>query len=447
MTLRFFGTDGIRDVAGRGRLAPEHVARAGRALARLAAEGADGQPRVGIGRDPRPSGTDLLGLLAAALTEAGARVEDLGVLPSPATAWLVARGGYDLGVAISASHNPAEYNGIKPFARGGGKLSVEDERRVEAWMDEAAGDAPAPVEIPGADGVGRYVDATVDWLREDGGAGAGAVLVDLSAGAATTTVPPVLEALGLEAEYLHEAGSRPINERCGTEHPDAWLAALRARRGWIGAAFDGDADRVLLADEEGGLLDGHDLLAILARDWKTRGRLSGDLVVSTVMANGGLEERLASFGVRLERVAVGDRNVAQRMRETGAALGGEPSGHVVMERDGALIGDALAAGVRTLQAAARRGRSLAALRAETPRYPQLLVNVRVAERRPLEELGALAEAVREVERRLAGHGRVVVRYSGTEPLLRIMAEGRDAEEVRRAVARIERAAEAVRAPA
>lgn len=445
MTTWFFGTDGIRDLAGEGRLAPEHVARAGRALARFAVAGGAGTPRVCVGRDPRPSGADLSARLANALAQAGATVEDLGVVPSPVVAWSVVDGGYDLGIAVSASHNPPAYNGIKPFSRRGEKLTVDDERLIEALMLEDDGAEPASVPLESVDGARRYVDATSAWLREEGGLEGLRLVVDLSAGAATTTAPAVLKALGADTCLLHEAGSRPINDRCGTEHPAAFLEALRARGG-SGLAFDGDADRLLLADEEGEILDGHDALAVLARDWKARGRLPGDVVVSTVMANLGLEESLGACGVRLERTAVGDRNVAVRMRETGAALGGEPSGHVVIERDGALIGDALVAGVRVLQAARRSGKTLAQLRRETPRYPQLLVNVRVTERRPIEELGDLAGAIREVEAGLGERGRVVVRYSGTEPLLRIMAEGRDRDEVERAVARIERAAAPIRAP-
>jgi len=443
VTMQFFGTDGIRDLAGQGRLAPEHVARAGRALARFAVETGSAAPRVCIGRDPRPSGEELTARLASALAQAGASVEDLGVVPSPVAAWSVVDRGYDLGIAVSASHNPPDYNGIKPFSRRGEKLTVEDERRIEALMLADDGGEPTRVPLEGVGGASRYVAATTGWLREGGGLNGLRLVVDLSAGAATTTAPDVLRALGADVHLLHEAGSRSINEACGSEHPAAWLEVVR-RQGGVGLAFDGDADRILLADEDGEILDGHDALAILAQDWQGRGCLPGDVVVSTVMANLGLEERLGTLGARLERTGVGDRNVAVRMRETGAALGGEPSGHVVIERDGALIGDALVAGVRILQAARRLGASLAELRRETPRYPQLLVNVRVRERRPIEELGDLARTIREVEDDFGERGRLVVRYSGTEPLLRIMAEGKDQAEVEQAVARIEAAAAPLR---
>ena len=445
MSTRFFGTDGIRDLAGEGRLAPEHVARAGRALARFAVAAGAASPRVCIGRDPRPSGERLTLALAGALAQGGATVEDLGVVPSPVVAWSVVDGAYDLGIAVSASHNPPAYNGIKPFSRGGEKLTVADEERIEALMLADDGAEARHVALEAVGGAQRYVAATAAWLGVEGDLAGRRLVVDLSAGAATTTAPAVLEALGADVRLLHEAGSRPINDGCGSEHPEAWQAAVRSQHG-IGIAFDGDADRVLLADEDGEILDGHDALMILAQDRQARGCLPGSVVVSTIMANLGLEERLGALGVRLERTAVGDRNVAVRMRETGAALGGEPSGHVVLERDGALIGDALVAAVRVIQAAGRLGRSLGALRRETPRHPQLLVNVRVRERRPIAELGDLAGAIRRVERQLADRGRVVVRYSGTEPLLRIMAEGRDRTEVEAAVADIERAAAPLRIP-
>jgi phosphoglucosamine mutase len=205
-------------------------------------------------------------------------------------------------------------------------------------------------------------------------------------------------------------------------------------------AFDGDADRVLVADPEGGVLDGDAMLAVLAVDAKARCALPGDVVVTTVMSNLGLEERLGRLGVRVERVPVGDRNVASRMREIGAAFGAEPSGHVVLPDGPTLLGDGLVAGVRVLQAAARLGRTLAHLRRETPRYPQILTNVRVREKRPIEEVPELARAIAEEEAALGRSGRLVVRYSGTEPLLRIMAEGRERADVERAVARNESAA-------
>ena len=440
--MEFFGTDGIRDRAGQGRLSAENVLKAGRALGRLAVDFArDRRPvRVCLGRDPRPSGEGLVQRLTQALNTEGIDVVDLGVVPTPAVAWAVAEEGYDLGIAVSASHNPPEDNGIKPFAPGGRKLTREEEERVEAWMGEVEGPAQDHGDARALDGAARYAAATASWLAKDGRLDGMAIVVDLSAGAASTTAPAVLRALGADLVVLHPASSRPINESCGTEHPKAWLAAVKGRKGAVGLAFDGDADRVLLADEGGHVLDGDDALAILTQDAVRRGALPGARVVSTVMANLGLEERLADLGVVLERTAVGDRNVAERMRETNAPFGAEASGHVVLERDGALIGDGVVAGVRLLQASRRLEKSLTELRRETPRYPQILRNVRVKERRPLETDPDLAPAIREAQALLGDEGRMVVRYSGTEPLLRVMAEGHDADVVERAVALVEKAA-------
>jgi phosphoglucosamine mutase len=270
------------------------------------------------------------------------------------------------------------------------------------------------------------------------------LVVDCANGATTRTARRVLEGLG--AAVATPVGSDPagaINGGCGTEHPAAWRAAVLAAKGHGGLAFDGDGDRVLLADERGQVLDGDPVLHLLAREMHARGALPNDLVVSTVMANAGLEAALRGFGVRLDRTPVGDRYVADRMRATGAALGGEPSGHVLLRWGDALVGDGLFGGVRALQAARARGLSLSAVLAELPRWPQVLKNVRVARKVPLEEAPGFLAAVRREEGALAGRGRVVVRYSGTEPLLRIMVEAPDEGAVHAAVSRLETAAAAI----
>ncbi len=454
--MRLFGTDGIRDRAHEGRLAEAVVVRLGLALARFARAACGGsRPRVALGRDPRPSGPALVEQLSRGLVAAGAAVVDLGVVPTPAVAFATAAWGHDLGVMVSASHNPEADNGLKPFLRGGRKLSTQEEAAVEALVDGVgAGSAPGTPAVPGippapADpvereqGAARYASQTLELLA-DGGRGALRglrLVVDLAAGATGATAPAVLSGLGVEAELLHPPGSRPINDRCGSEHPAAWLAAVRARGADAGLAFDGDGDRVLVADASGALLDGDDLLAILAEDLARAGRLPGGRVVATVMSNLGLDERLAELGVRVERVDVGDRNVAERMRALGAPLGGEASGHVVLERPvgaaaPALVGDALVAGVRVLQAARRLGSSLAELRARRPRYPQVLRNLPLRERRELASLPRLRAEVEAVEAAFAGRGRVLVRPSGTEPLLRIMVEHREQAALEAALERL-----------
>ena len=438
---RYFGTDGIRDIAGRGRLAPRHVLAAGWALARFAQGSTPGRDvRLVVGRDPRPTGLDMAGLLAGGMLAAGARVEDAGILPTPTLAWSTAQGGYDLGCMLSASHNPANYNGIKPFSARAEKLSASDEADIEALMSHAPGDLAAREgSLPGApDWVDRYVQQTAALLAQAGRLDGLRVVLDLAAGAATATAPALFEALGAEVHALHPAGSRPINEACGSEHPEAWLAALSEHPGWLGVAFDGDADRVLVAAEDGATLDGDDMLSVLARAHLARdGELPGGCVVGTVMSNMGLGELLTRHGVALQRASVGDRHVAALMREHGAIYGGEPSGHIVLPRTdlaGApLIGDAAVAAVRIVQAARALNQPLAALRRERRRFPQRLVNVRMAERIPLDAWPRFQEAWREQEQSLGEAGRLVIRYSGTEPLLRIMGEGRESSLVDEAV--------------
>jgi phosphoglucosamine mutase len=451
--VELFGTDGIRDRAGEGRLAPETVTKVGRALARFARRRTGGRvPVVALGRDPRPSGLALTDQLAQGLAAEGALVSDLGELPTPAVALATAEWGYDLAVMASASHNPEADNGLKPFTTGGRKLSVEEEGEVEREIAGLTGPTPRTGQASSLQpGAARYVEETLALLADGPSLAGLRVVVDLAAGAVSATGPHVLERLGVKARLLHPARSRAINDQCGSEHPAAWLAAVKADGADAGLAFDGDGDRVLVADATGALLDGDDLLAVLAEDLLQRGALPGKTVVATVMSNLGLEERLRALGARLERTPVGDRNVAERMRALAAPVGGEASGHVVLARPlangsvaggSALLGDALVAGVRVLQAARRLGKSLSALRAQRPRYPQVLRNVRMKERRPLESWDALQRVLRAEEARLGTRGRILVRYSGTEPLLRIMVEGQDAAEVERSVTTLEQAARA-----
>ena len=436
---RWFGTDGIRAIAGEGPLTPASVLLIGRALAQHArsrAAGAD--PRILIAMDPRPSGPGLVAQLAGGMAHEGAHVLEAGILPTPALAWLTAEGGFDLGVMVSASHNAEPYNGIKPFLSSGRKLSEADELSIELALAslESAGEPSSPPRDMKARF--RYLDATTAWLAKDGDLSGLHLVVDLSGGAATTTAPFILDALGARTTILHGAGEGVINENCGSQHPESMLAALAETKADAGIAFDGDADRVLIATPGGQMLDGDDMLSILAEDAKERGGLPGGAVVSTVMSNLGLEERMQSLVGRLERTPVGDRHVAERMVEVGSHFGGEPSGHVVLLRDdlpgeAVPIGDALVAAVRVLQAARRLGTDLDALRARRPRYPQTLVGVRVTEKRPIEEWPELRDEIAAQEEALAGVGRLIVRYSGTEPLLRIMAEGKQAEAVDAAV--------------
>ena len=448
MSDSFFGTDGIRDVAGEGRLTPGNVRRIGRAIAAYAKARLKPVPRVLVGRDPRPSGPSILAALAEGMAAEGVAVEDGGVLPTPAVAWFTVAGGADLGIAITASHNPPEDNGIKVLLPGGLKTSPADEADLEARI-AAAPPTGAPAQVRARpDAVDRYVTAAVVRVSAGGPLKGLRLVVDCANGATTRTATRILTALG--ADVKTPVGSDPdgaINDGCGTQHPDAWRAAVRAAAAHGGLAFDGDGDRVLLCDETGEVLDGDPVLHLLAADLDAAGALPGRRVVATVMSNFGLEEALAARGIVLDRAPVGDRHVAARMRATGAALGGEQSGHVLLAWGGALLGDGVVAGVAALQAARRRRLSLSRCRAEVARYPQVLRNVRMAERVPLEGSAGFQAALRAEEHALAGTGRVVVRYSGTEPLLRIMVEGKDAAAVEAATGRLERAARDLLVPA
>ena len=443
----FFGTDGIRDHAGRGRLTPDNLRRIGRAIAGFAKARLRARPRVFVGRDPRSSGPEILAALAEGMAAEGVAVEDGGVLPTPAVAWFTVAGGADLGIVITASHNPPEDNGIKLLLPGGLKTSPDDEADLEARI-AAAPPTGAPAQVrPRPDAVDRYVTAAVVRVSAGGPLTGLRLVVDCANGATMRTAPRILAALG--ADVCTSVGSDAagaINDGCGTQHPEAWRTAVRAVGAHGGLAFDGDGDRVLLCDETGEVLDGDPVLHLLATDLDARGALPGRRVVATVMSNYGLEEALGARGLALDRVPVGDRYVAARMRETGAALGGEQSGHVLLAWDGALLGDGVVAGVAALQAARRRQRTLSQCRAEVPRYPQVLRNVRMPVRVPLASSEAFQAALRSEEQGLAGTGRVLVRYSGTEPLLRIMVEGKDATAVNAATDRLERAARELLVP-
>jgi len=438
----WFGTDGIRDLAGQGRLAPDALARIARAMARFAAPHG-GPARIAIARDPRASGSDIVATLATHMSAAGARVVAGGVLPTPAVAWWTVAEGFDLGLAVSASHNPPEYNGIKPFARGGRKLTEAEEARIEAGIE-----AEVPRAAEGEAGLDRgagdrYVDATVRGLGAGGDLEGVRLVVDVAAGAATATAPAVLRALGAHVTVLHPASSRPINSGCGSEHPESLRRALLGQAGALGIALDGDGDRMLLLDEGAEVLDGDDALAALAAAARRTDAPVGDVVVSTVMANGGLEAWLRGLGFALVRTPVGDRHVAEAMRGSGAVLGGEPSGHLVLPHPGApeaLVGDGLVAAVRVLQAARSLGRPLAGVRTLWTRWPQRLENVRLPGRRDLDAWEAFRREREAQERALSDRGRLVVRWSGTEPLLRIMVEAREAAQVDRAVEALVRTA-------
>jgi phosphoglucosamine mutase len=427
---RLFGTDGVRGVANRD-LTPELAFALGRAA--VAALGGEGRPRFAIGRDTRVSGPMLQAALSAGICSAGADVLRLGVVPTPAVAFLTPLLGAEAGAVISASHNPPQDNGIKFFSADGFKLPDATEDSIERLM---ANDPSERVEGPDVglvadapEGVERYVDHLVGAAdaRLDGMH----VVVDCANGAAFRLGPQVLERLGARVEPLHAEGDgSAINVNSGATHPEILATVVRQMGADAGVAFDGDADRAMFVDAEGNLVDGDDVIAACAIAMKEEGRLGGNTVVVTVMANLGLRRAMQAAGITVSETQVGDRYVLEEMRRLGATLGGEQSGHVIF-LEHATTGDGLLTAVRLLSLAKARGQSLKDLTSALHRYPQVLQNVPAPDARAVVMHPGVAGAIRRAEETLGDRGRVLVRASGTEPLVRIMVEAETEDEARR----------------
>ncbi len=424
---RLFGTDGIRGRANTGPLHVSQVCRLGEVTSALLTRRLRRRPRIGLGWDTRRSAPMLAAALTAGLASGGAEVLSFGELPTPAVALLTRDLKLDLGAVISASHNPAEDNGIKYFSAQGGKFPEADERRLERALT-------APLRPTGVTGArtGAVRDAsaaahahyTQVWTRRFARARlAGLTLVaDYAHGAACRTAPAVLSALGVVLRGLNGApDGLNINVACGSLHPGSMARATRARGADAGLAFDGDADRVILSDERGRVLNGDRMLGVLALHLARQGRLPKRRVVGTVMTNLGLERFLGTHGIGLLRAPVGDKYVARLMAAHGLALGGEQSGHLLLPH---LFptGDGLVTALAVLTAMRAAGRPLSELAGGWTDFPQLLINVPVARRPDLERLPAVRSVRDEVRRALGDRGRVNLRYSGTEPLARIMVE-------------------------
>lgn len=433
---RLFGTDGIRARFGAEPLVEATVQRLGAALGRRLGEDRP-SPAVLLAGDTRASSPTLLRWMAEGLAATGARPFDLGTLPTAAIARLVPRRGAAAGVVLSASHNPAEDNGIKLVDAAGFKWGADREHELEARLDRES--AP-PV---GADPPPRDLDAARDYLDSlaaELGSGRPlsglAIALDCANGAATAFVP-LFERLGARVAAIAD---RPdggnINRACGAMHPEALAAQVAAGGFDLGFAFDGDADRAILLDERGEVRDGDAMLFLWALDLASRGELTPPEVVATSMANLGLERALAGHRITVHRCDVGDRAVVETLRRLGLRLGGEQSGHLVDLRR-STTGDGLLTAALLAAIVARAGRPVSELLAPFRRYPQLLVNVRVRSKPPLESLPSVTAAARAVESALHGDGRLVLRYSGTEPLARIMLEGPDEPTIRSLAAELE----------
>ncbi|HEY2433828.1 MAG TPA: phosphoglucosamine mutase [Vicinamibacterales bacterium] len=429
---KLFGTDGVRGRAGDPPLDHETVARLGAALVRALA-GDRRQPlRFVIGRDTRESGEWIERELGRGIHAEGAAVHTAGVIPTPAIAYITPAAGFDAGLVISASHNPFEDNGIKVFSGAGEKFTETLEQHVESIMADRSWTVPdgslAPVEP--IEVIERYTAHLRAALPEQDGAAPFRLAIDCANGATTTVAPQLLRDLGFDVTVIgNEPNGRNINLDCGSTHPGRLAQLVREGAYRMGVAFDGDGDRAIFVDHHGTVVDGDAVMLLAARHMQSQGRLEGDAVVATVMSNIGLELALRESGIELVRCPVGDKYVMEEMLKRGISIGGEQSGHIIFSSH-LFTGDGIATALHVLRVMRDSGRELAELAAQLVTYPQVLVNVRVKERQDLKTVPAVAAVIDRVEQRLAGQGRLLVRYSGTEPLLRVMLEGKDQHEIR-----------------
>jgi phosphoglucosamine mutase len=434
---RLFGTDGVRGRAGEHPLDHETVARLGAALVRGMRHG-DAPLGFIVGRDTRESGEWIEQELARGIRSQGGRLTSGGIMPTPAVAYVAREMDFDAGIVISASHNPFEDNGIKVFSGRGEKFTEALERHVEQIVADPSwsvnGDLSRPVER--ADVADAYLAHARLALPDPHRLGALKIAIDTANGATTGVAARLFRELGFDVVIIGGSpDGRNINLNCGSTHPQLLAATVRQNQCRLGVAFDGDGDRAIFVDASGGIVDGDAVLLMCARHMKAQGRLKGNAVVATVMSNIGLELALRESGIELVRTSVGDKYVMEEMLKRGLSIGGEQSGHIIFS-DHLFTGDGIVTALNVLRVMADSGRELADLAGELATYPQVLLNVRVRERKDLSTVPAVVDAMTEVEAKLAGSGRLLVRYSGTEPLLRIMIEGRDQQEIQMQAASI-----------
>ena len=437
-----FGTDGIRGVAGQYPLDAATVYAFGAALGddTRAAHG-DGA-EILIGADTRESGVWLAETVAAGLASRGTRVRYAGVITTPGIAWLTRTGAFAAGVMISASHNPYQDNGLKAFGHSGFKLPDAEEQAIEREIFALAkqGVEPRRAPLSADEGLGgQYLDylASTVEIRFDGIR----LAVDCGNGASCRLAPELFRRLGAHVSTMAtEPDGRNINLGCGALYVEGLASKVVAEGADFGVAFDGDADRAIFVSSSGKIVNGDGVLLAAGRDMKAAGKLPGDVLVSTVMSNLGLQRALERAGIRMVRTQVGDKYVLEEMERIGARLGGEQSGHVIF-RDYATTGDGMLTALRVIELAVRTGKGLDELTADLAVYPQKLINIRVREKRPFDGMPQVADEIRSVERELDAEGRVLVRYSGTELLARVMVEAADHERVESGAGRI---AEAIR---
>jgi phosphoglucosamine mutase len=439
-TRKLFGTDGIRAVAGDFPLDPTTIYACGLALAH-SLRGEASPPAILLGRDTRESSPWIAATLAAGLRDAGAKVESAGIVPTPAIAFLTRAHGFHAGVVISASHNPFRDNGVKLFGADGFKLPDAVELAMEEEILRHAAsihEAPNPAHLPPVDDnhalQSDYIQFLIDAVP---GLKLGClrIVADCANGAAAAIAPELFNRLNTDGKanvtLLNTSpDGRNINDGCGALHPDFVAKEVEFRGADVGLTFDGDADRCMLAGTHRNVINGDAILLVAARDLKARGLLTGDLVVATTMSNMGLEAALRRSGIRMLRAPVGDRYVLEQMQAHNAALGGEQSGHILLPHL-ATTGDGLLTALVVLDLIARTGKSIEELTADLKVFPQVIVNVKVREKKPLEGIPTIAAAISAAEEELRDSGRVVIRYSGTEALARVMIEAESEEAMRR----------------
>ncbi len=442
---QLFGTDGIRGTAGEFPLTEQSTFFIGRALGHDLLR-TEPTPRVVIGQDTRESSVWIADRVSFGLSSCGVEVHSAGVITTPGVAYLARSRGYAAGVVISASHNPWTDNGIKVFSGNGYKLPDSRELAIEREIFTLLQDSPAmPSEeqkpaasLPG-DAILR--SAYIESLAGDAKLNLSQlrVLVDCANGAATAEAPELFRRCGIQAAFANASpNGRNINQTCGALHPEKVACSVAESKGKydLGITFDGDADRVLFSDAEGRVVNGDGVLLLAARDMQARGRLNGNLVVATTMSNMGLEIALRRSGIRMLRANVGDKYVLEEMQKNGAILGGEQSGHIIFRDGEATTGDGLLTALRVMEVIVRSRRRLADLVADLKVFPQTIQNVRVREKVPFAQVPQIQQAIASAERELDGNGRVVVRYSGTEALARVMIEAESEQKMRAIAARV-----------
>ena len=428
-----FGTDGIRGQAGTFPLDEKTVFEIGRSLASNMATRLGRRPKFVIGRDTRESGPWIEREFAGGVRSSGAEAISAGVITTPGVAFLTSESNFDLGIVISASHNPFCDNGIKAFLPTGRKIDAELESAVEADIEARGPNGAETDQLEvGLSRAAEFRVAYLDHLIRSTGEFSLAgrkIVIDSANGAASDLAPHLFRELGADIVAIHDRpDGRNINENCGSLHLDQLQAAVLESGADLGVAFDGDADRALFVDEAGGIVDGDAVLWIMAKAMQGRGELRSGKVIATVMSNIGLEVALASRNIELVRTAVGDKYVLEELLRSRVEIGGEQSGHIIFPEH-SLVGDGMMTALRVFEVVSLSGVKLSELTAGFQRYPQILVNVKVGKKRPFDEVDSIRDASAEVENTLSGNGRLLLRYSGTENLARVMIEGQDQAEI------------------